>query len=371
MTTQSTTPTTAERVLGAKFDAHTVQRVETLAALSGLTVSGFIRLAVEKALEDNSLTYYPLDPATAQLLLAVLPDFTADDLTRNVAALTTTGKFSGLAGVYLLVNQETRQLYVGSSVDITNRLDYHRSLIKKHTHKNAALKRWHISDTVVLVVESSTSTPSLDLREQVLAREQHYMNLLANVPGFELVNQATATANTSAVKTSKRLYNTPSKTVTELDTVFEEEVDADLHEELDADLDEETPEEEADCADDEQADPEYDEQTNYAVISPVPVFVDEFKRCEVKWGTKARTAVEVLRDRVEALTPVLKALNDGSVSALRAAVDSEGFLDVCWAVLGNASTSECRRFGYGFTTEDLSVPALELVQHMTIGLYQP
>lgn len=193
-----------EKAIATKLDESTLEALTQLATSSGCTISTIVRRAVEKYLEDGTLLFYPLAPKTAHELANYL-DIDTKRLAAGVQELATPGGYSGLAGVYLLVNQETNQLYVGSSVDLSNRMDNHRFTMKNRKHRNPAMKHWSLDDVVVVVLESQPTKKGSEQRQQLLHREQYYIDSLSSFPCWELVNLATATTNSAGVKNSKTL----------------------------------------------------------------------------------------------------------------------------------------------------------------------
>ncbi len=209
----------SEKVIGTRMNEAVVDKLEQLAVLRDRTVSQLVRMAVERLLEAEERTLHPLSLEAAVSLGADLKTETNIllgnarqlDVTQLTNASATNREVSGDAGgVYLLVHQETRELYVGSSTELTNRLTHHKFSIKTATHKNQSLNSWLVDDVVVVVLESCAAKKDAETKRSLLEREQHFIDVLKLSKEWTLLNIADAST------TSSRLPNSSTTTSSRL-----------------------------------------------------------------------------------------------------------------------------------------------------------
>lgn len=79
-------------------------------------------------------------------------------------------------GIYIITNMVTAETYIGSSVDIARRWSDHRRELKTNRHKNALLQAAYDRDG--LNVFHLGVLEHVEQVEQLLCREQHYLDLL-------------------------------------------------------------------------------------------------------------------------------------------------------------------------------------------------
>lgn len=199
----------SEKVIGTRLGIDAVEKLEQLATYEDKTVSQLMREAVLRFLEAKERTLHPLSLEAAVTLAAALKRETKD-IFENTSNLISTFSFGDAGGVYLLVHQETRELYVGSSTELTARLTHHKFSIKTCTHKNQGLNSWSIEDVVVVILEKSESKKDAATKKALLAREQHYIDVLKTSKDWTLLNLATATL-TPAKETPTVIAGVPSE----------------------------------------------------------------------------------------------------------------------------------------------------------------
>ncbi len=192
-----------EKVIGTRLDTAVVEKLEQLAVLKDKTVSQLVRMAVERLLEVEERTLHPLSLEAAVSLASSL-GIDTNTIFDNASHLVSLTSFGNAGGVYLLVHQETRELYVGSSTELTARLTHHKFSIKTGTHKNQSLNGWLVDEVVVVILESCAGVKNAIGKKALLEREQHYIDVLKESKDWTLLNLATATLNTAK--------ETPTKT---------------------------------------------------------------------------------------------------------------------------------------------------------------
>lgn len=210
-----------EKVVGTRMDGAVVEKLEALAVLRDRTVSQLVRMAVERLLEAEERTLHPLS-LEAVVSLGEAIGIETSLITANATSLTN-ASYGNAGGVYLLVHQETRELYVGSSTELTARLTHHKFSIKTGTHKNQSLNGWLVDDVVVVILESYEAVKSAETKRSLLEREQHYINTLKLSKDWTLLNIADAskelpkTAKTTVMGT-RGTSNEPSPALENVNT---------------------------------------------------------------------------------------------------------------------------------------------------------
>ncbi|RUS28476.1 hypothetical protein BC938DRAFT_481831, partial [Jimgerdemannia flammicorona] len=94
-------------------------------------------------------------------------------LTENLSNAVKTLK--GSSGIYCITNQDTGQMYIGSSVNLGNRLTAHFVGGSYNAHLQFAIAKYGLSALIFSVIE-------LCAKDQLLAREQHWLNWLFSLP---------------------------------------------------------------------------------------------------------------------------------------------------------------------------------------------
>lgn len=186
-----------EKVIGTRLNMAAVERLEQLAVLKDKTVSQLVRMAVERLLEVEERTLHPLSLEAAVSLASSLKRETKT-IFENTSNLVSPISFGNVGGVYLLVHQETRELYVGSSTELTARLTHHKFSIKTGTHKNQSLNGWLVDDVVVVILESCESKKDAATKRSLLEREQHYIDVLKASKEWTLLNLVVASTVSSS-----------------------------------------------------------------------------------------------------------------------------------------------------------------------------
>lgn len=189
-----------EKVIGTRLNMAVVEKLEQLAVLKDKTVSQLVRMAVERLLEAEERTLHPLSLDAAVSLGGALATET-NTILENTSNLVSTSH-GDAGGVYLLVHQETRELYVGSSTELTARLTHHKFSIKTGTHKNAAINGWCLEEVVVVILESCEAKKDAASKKALLAREQHYIDVLKESKEWTLLNMVVASSDSSSGRRS-------------------------------------------------------------------------------------------------------------------------------------------------------------------------
>ena len=81
-----------------------------------------------------------------------------------------------IQGIYIITNTATAETYIGSSIDIAQRWSYHRWALKTDRHKNTLLQAAYDRDG--LNTFHFGVLEHVDQVEQLVCREQHYLDLL-------------------------------------------------------------------------------------------------------------------------------------------------------------------------------------------------
>ncbi len=240
-----------EKVVGTRLSEVDQEALELLAVFHDQTVGALLRTAVREFIEKEQRHIHPLSLEAAVSLASSLGIDTSNIIS-GASHLTSSSSYGDAGGVYLLVHPDTRELYVGSSTELTARLTHHKFSIKKGTHKNAAINGWSIEEVVVVILESCESKKDAATKKALLAREQHWIDTLKLSKEWTLLNLATATLNLdktvaketpnkiAGVKTPVAAAVTPSTTtnVTKTPTAFETFYTAIIEQELIPILDE-------------------------------------------------------------------------------------------------------------------------------------
>lgn len=180
----------SEKVVGTRMDTAVVEKLEQLAVLRDRTVSQLVRMAVERLLEAEERTLQPLSLEVAVSLGTDLK--TETNILLGNASQLTNASYGDAGGVYLLVHPETRELYVGSSTELTARLTHHRFCIKAGSHKNAAINSWSLDEVVVVILESCETVKNAATKRSLLEREQYFIDRLKVSKKWTLLNIAGA-----------------------------------------------------------------------------------------------------------------------------------------------------------------------------------
>lgn len=219
-----------EKVVGTRLSEADQEVLELLAVFHDQTVGALLRRAVREFIEKEQRHIHPLSLDAAVSLASSLGIDTST-IFNSACHLTSPISYGDAGGVYLLVHQDTRELYVGSSTELTARLTHHKFSIKTGTHKNAAINGWCLEEVIVVILESCAGVKNATGKKALLEREQHYINVLKLSKDWTLLNLATATLTTSketpnkiaGIKTTVAAAVTPSTTtnVTKTPSAFE------------------------------------------------------------------------------------------------------------------------------------------------------
>ncbi|MGG0667673.1 GIY-YIG nuclease family protein [Lederbergia citrisecunda] len=121
---------------------------------------------------------------------------------RNIDEMT---KYRGKHGIYYIIEEFTKRVYIGSSVDIYRRTRNHFTDLQSNLHSNEYLQRsWNknrdrFSVGIIEIV---------DAKEMLLTREQHWMDFFQSANrerGFNLT--PTAGSNLGFKKTEQQILN--------------------------------------------------------------------------------------------------------------------------------------------------------------------
>ena len=89
------------------------------------------------------------------------------------------------SGIYKIENQITKDIYIGSSVHLTNRKSRHFKDLEKNIHHSIILQRavnkYGIENFIFIVLENCE-------KEELLIKEQHYLDTL--LPLYNILTQA-------------------------------------------------------------------------------------------------------------------------------------------------------------------------------------
>lgn len=184
-----------EKVVGTRLNEVDQEALEMLAVFHDQTVGALLRTAVREFIEKEQRHIYPLSLEAAVSLGADLK--TETSILLGKASQLANASYGDAGGVYLLVHQETRELYVGSSTELTARLTHHKFSIKTGTHKNQSLNSWVVDEVVVVILESCEAVKNAAGKKALLAREQHYIDTLKLSKDWTLLNLADASTNSS------------------------------------------------------------------------------------------------------------------------------------------------------------------------------
>lgn len=199
----------SEKVIGTRLNMAVVERLEQLAVLKDKTVSQLIRMAVERLLEAEERTLHPLSLDAAVSLASSLK--TETNILLDSATSLTNASYGNAGGVYLLVHPETRELYVGSSTELTARLTHHKFSIKTGTHKNTAINGWCLEEVVVVILESCEAKKDAATKRSLLEREQYYIDTLKLSKDWTLLNMvvASTSSDSSSGRRSQQVVASP------------------------------------------------------------------------------------------------------------------------------------------------------------------
>lgn len=201
-----------EKVVGTRLSEVDQEALELLAVFHDQTVGALLRTAVREFIEKEQRHIHPLSLEAAVSLAASLGTIDTNTIFDSASHLTSSLSFGDVGGVYLLVHQETRELYVGSSTELTARLTHHKFSIKTTTHKNSAINSWSIDDVVVVILENCEAKKNAAGKKALLEREQYYIDTLKLSKDWTLLNLATATL-TAAKETQNKIAGVPKTTV--------------------------------------------------------------------------------------------------------------------------------------------------------------
>lgn len=183
-----------------------------------------VRLAVERLLEAEERTLHPLSLEAAVSLGNDLKRET-NTILENTSNLVSSMSYGSAGGVYLLLHQETRELYVGSSTELSHRLTHHKFSIKTGTHKNTAINSWYLEEVVVVVLESCEAVKNAETKRSLLEREQHFIDVLKASKDWTLLNIADASSNSSSSsgrserRSQPGIVSSPSKELSKKETL--------------------------------------------------------------------------------------------------------------------------------------------------------
>jgi hypothetical protein len=125
--------------------------------------------------EDRNLSDIPVFGPGEKL--PSVQKFTNLHLTASVSAAKKTLKV--LCGVYALVCQKTGGIYIGSSSDLSQRLNHHVSNHSSNAHLQNAINKYGLENFVLIVVEYYKFNPDFTISDnvaQLLAREQYWLD---------------------------------------------------------------------------------------------------------------------------------------------------------------------------------------------------
>lgn len=199
-----------EKVVGTRLSEVDQEALEKLAVFHDQTVGALLRTAVREFIEKEQRHIHPLSLEAAVSIGGAVGRETSL-ITGNASQLTS-ASYGDAGGVYLLVHQETRELYVGSSTELTARLTHHKFSIKTGTHKNQSLNGWVLDDVVVVILESCDGVKNAAGKKALLEREQFYIDTLKLSKEWALLNLVVAsTGSSSGRKSSQGIVSPPSK----------------------------------------------------------------------------------------------------------------------------------------------------------------
>jgi len=200
-----------EKVVGTRLSEADQEALELLAVFHDQTVGALLRTAVREFIEKEQSHIHPLSLEAAVSLGGAIGRETSL-ITANATSLTN-ASYGNAGGVYLLVHPETRELYVGSSTELSNRLTHHRFCIKAGSHKNAAINGWVLDEVVVVILEGCEVVKNAAGKRSLLAREQYWIDILKLSKEWTLLNitGALSESNKAAVLPTTLTANTSVK----------------------------------------------------------------------------------------------------------------------------------------------------------------
>ncbi len=202
-----------EKVVGTRLSEVDQEALELLAVFHDQTVGALLRTAVREFIEKEQRNIHPLSLEAAVSLAASLGTIDTNTIFDSASHLTK-ASYGDAGGVYLLVHQETRELYVGSSTELQARLTHHKFSIKTGTHKNQSLNGWLVDDVVVVILESCDGVKNAAGKKALLEREQFYINTLMLSKDWTLLNMVVASTGSSSSgrKSSQGIVSPPPST---------------------------------------------------------------------------------------------------------------------------------------------------------------
>jgi len=109
--------------------------------------------------------------------------------------------YSKKIGIYCIYNRKNRKIYIGSSINIYNRLNKHLSDFRIGRHQNiylrSAINKYKIENFTCFILEECE-------KEELLQREQYWINILK--PEYNLTKEVLR--NTLSTESRKKVSQT-------------------------------------------------------------------------------------------------------------------------------------------------------------------
>lgn len=171
-----------EKVVGTRLNDDDQEALETLAVLRDQTIGALLRTAVREFIERESDKLRPFTSSDITTIASMLGMGTEELVGSAFLLRGIVPDDAPISAVYLLVETEQRECYVGSSVAFRRRVASHLSGIRSGKHENSSLESWNVDSTVAVVIAPVT-------REQIREVEQEWITRLKDGKEFTLTNE--------------------------------------------------------------------------------------------------------------------------------------------------------------------------------------
>lgn len=152
---------------------------------------------------DASIENFSLNSSNFQKFIEELPrskEFNNLHITENLKKARS--ELKGLAGVYAIICKESHTIYIGSSMDLGNRMMDH-IMESSNVHLRHAMNKYGVESFTFIVVEFVTKVPRPITGEEqgnLIAREQFYLDLLFTLPSYSRYNNLSVAGSSYGYK---------------------------------------------------------------------------------------------------------------------------------------------------------------------------
>ncbi len=175
-----------------RLEDDTLKELGTIAAFQERTVASLIRLALKEYIQNQQRRAYPLTIPVALALGEALELGPQRLVEQSFYLGEVPSKFAFTPAVYALIHQDTNEVYVGSTNDLSRRCVEHSTRMEAGSHKNKSIKNWSPAWTVVVVLDTVESEDSDKLLDTLRRREQAAIDAVKEAKLGTLVNTSTA-----------------------------------------------------------------------------------------------------------------------------------------------------------------------------------